>query len=233
MFRERSLRAAPLRGRPRCASTAGLFLARFVEPGSSAPTIVFVLLTLVHVVANWLAVRGLQLRSLNTNRAEVVIDAYLDDGRVLSPAEAAAAESLWPSSGWWSLRVWAASLVRRGRPRPPRLEMGCRLTELPDASVVEAAASGTTPPPFVAAAMVVGAHSVVRIAVWQGAAPCDEFAAAFTVRFFARARGRVRVCGRCTVSHTHTHTRCCFCAHTHGAGGLSAPGAHAWRASVS
>lgn len=172
---------------------AGLALAGYVEAGSSAPVIVFVLLTCVHVVANWMAVRGLQLRTLNTNRAEAVIEAFLEEGeRVLGPAEAAGVESLWPSSGWWGPRACLGALLHPSAwYHTPALAMGCRLTALPD-DAVTAAAAERPPARFVVAVEHGRARALVRVAISAAASPGDEFAAAFMVR--VRTPLRARVC---------------------------------------
>ncbi|EFJ48602.1 hypothetical protein VOLCADRAFT_90737 [Volvox carteri f. nagariensis] len=58
--------------------------------------LVFLGLTAVHVVANVAAMRVLLLTSLNTPRLELLVDRYLQDGRVLSPRAVSQLEDLTP-----------------------------------------------------------------------------------------------------------------------------------------
>jgi hypothetical protein len=76
---------------------------------------VFILLTLIHVWANWVGVCLLRLSSLNRERAELVLPPYMDRqaARVRPPAEMN--ESLVSST--WKIFV-------------PGLRLNCRLTEL-------------------------------------------------------------------------------------------------------
>ncbi len=60
---------------------AGIYTARALESASSprsATWLVFAALTLVHVYANYRAIAALQLRSLNAQRLETLVEDYIE-----------------------------------------------------------------------------------------------------------------------------------------------------------
>ncbi|CAK9096693.1 Protein root UVB sensitive 3 [Durusdinium trenchii] len=71
----------------------GLQLARVVDAHRELGFAVFVVLTVVHLVANWLAVRSLVLRDLNVGRLSAAFEAF-SDGAPLSPESINARERL-------------------------------------------------------------------------------------------------------------------------------------------
>lgn len=50
--------------------------------------ILFFLFTVLHLFANYKAVRSVVMETLNEARLSIILQQYLRDGRVLSPAEA-------------------------------------------------------------------------------------------------------------------------------------------------
>lgn len=60
---------------------AGIYTARALESAASPRTatwLVFVALTLVHVYANYRAIAALQLRSLNAQRLEALVEDFIE-----------------------------------------------------------------------------------------------------------------------------------------------------------
>ena len=57
--------------------------------------ITFIVLTVVHVVANYYAVKSLQLKTLNRERLNIVISHYLDESVVMTPAKVCNFENVW------------------------------------------------------------------------------------------------------------------------------------------
>jgi len=97
---------------------------------------VFAVLTLVHIVANVVAVRALHLRTVNAGRAAVLTTRFLFGAAGAaspSPADIATVDSILPLP--W--RVWESG---------PRVHMGARLSSLPhdlrDAMIVRVLAGG-------------------------------------------------------------------------------------------
>lgn len=82
---------------------AGLLVSLVLVPVVSdclwGTYLLFLLLTILHLYANYRAVRSVVMETLNQSRLTIVLEHYLLEGRVLSPAEANAAEPLLPGLG--------------------------------------------------------------------------------------------------------------------------------------
>ncbi|XP_053327684.1 RUS family member 1 [Spea bombifrons] len=82
---------------------AGLLVALFLVPLVSdslwATYLLFLLLTSLHLYANYRAVRSIVMETLNQSRLSIVLDYYLREGRILSPAAANRKEPLLPGLG--------------------------------------------------------------------------------------------------------------------------------------
>lgn len=64
----------------------------------------FILLTALHIYANYRAVRALVLETLNESRLQLVLKHFLQRGEVLEPASANQMEPLWTGDPTlWSL----------------------------------------------------------------------------------------------------------------------------------
>jgi hypothetical protein len=74
----------------------GLGLARLAAAHQGAAWSIFALLTILHVWANALAMRCLQLARLNPSRLDLLLENYCRCSKVLTPAEIAPLESLMP-----------------------------------------------------------------------------------------------------------------------------------------
>ncbi|KAM9305053.1 LOW QUALITY PROTEIN: RUS family member 1 [Gastrophryne carolinensis] len=61
--------------------------------------LLFVLLTSLHLYANYRAVRAVVMETLNQSRLSIVLGHFLQEGRILSPAEANVLEPLLPGLG--------------------------------------------------------------------------------------------------------------------------------------
>ncbi|GIM03613.1 hypothetical protein Vretimale_8344 [Volvox reticuliferus] len=84
---------------------AGMAVTRLLAAGESAAGsdaaaawawVVFLALTVLHLVANVVAMRVLLLTSMNMPRLELLLKRYLRDGQVLSPREVSSLEDLTP-----------------------------------------------------------------------------------------------------------------------------------------
>ncbi|KAF9878209.1 duf647 domain-containing protein [Colletotrichum karsti] len=71
----------------------GSIVVRYVESREAVFTLM-VILVFVHLGMNYLGVRCVQLNILNQQRATILFDAYLNGGKILSPAEVAAREAI-------------------------------------------------------------------------------------------------------------------------------------------
>lgn len=69
-------------------------LATFLS-GPSLSLGCFILLTALHIYANYRAVRALVLETLNESRLQLVLKHFLQRGEVLEPASANQMEPLW------------------------------------------------------------------------------------------------------------------------------------------
>uniref|UniRef100_D6RDS0 RUS family member 1 n=1 Tax=Mus musculus TaxID=10090 RepID=D6RDS0_MOUSE len=82
---------------------AGLLVSLLMLPlVSDCPSLslgCFVLLTALHIYANYRAVRALVLETLNESRLQLVLEHFLQRGEVLEPASANQMEPLW--TGFW------------------------------------------------------------------------------------------------------------------------------------
>ncbi|XP_075034812.1 RUS family member 1 [Mixophyes fleayi] len=83
---------------------AGLLISLLVIPlVSDSPWVtylLFVCLTSLHIYANYRAVRSIVMETLNQSRLSIVLEYFLREGRILSPAEANCREPLLPGLGW-------------------------------------------------------------------------------------------------------------------------------------
>ncbi|XP_063285198.1 RUS family member 1 isoform X2 [Pelobates fuscus] len=83
---------------------AGLLISLFLVPLVSdslwVTYLIFLLLTLLHLYANYRAVSSIVMETLNQSRLSIVLDYYLREGRILSPAEANPQEPLLPGLGF-------------------------------------------------------------------------------------------------------------------------------------
>ncbi|XP_063807769.1 RUS family member 1, partial [Pseudophryne corroboree] len=79
---------------------AGLLLSLLVVPLVSDSVwvtyLLFLLLTTLHLYANYRAVRSIVMETLNQSRLSIVLEHFLRDGRILTPAEANRREPLLP-----------------------------------------------------------------------------------------------------------------------------------------
>ncbi|KAI1337582.1 DUF647-domain-containing protein [Xylariaceae sp. FL0016] len=90
---------------------AGSLLVRLVQ-GRLAVWCWMALLVAAHLGTNYRAVRSVQMRTLNRQRATLVVREYLRSGRVLRPGQVAQREKILT---WWRPRVaYAASYPRQG-----------------------------------------------------------------------------------------------------------------------
>ncbi|CAH2308301.1 RUS1 family C16orf58 homolog isoform X1 [Pelobates cultripes] len=82
---------------------AGLLISLFLVPLVSdslwVTYLLFLLLTLLHLYANYRAVSSIVMETLNQSRLSIVLDYYLRERRILSPAEANPQEPLLPGLG--------------------------------------------------------------------------------------------------------------------------------------
>ncbi|KAM8962415.1 RUS family member 1-like [Pelodytes ibericus] len=82
---------------------AGLLVSLLLVPVVSGSVwvtyLLFILLTSLHLYANYRAVRSIVMETLNQSRLSIVLDHYLREGRVLSPSAANRMEPLLPGLG--------------------------------------------------------------------------------------------------------------------------------------
>ncbi|XP_044159106.1 RUS family member 1 [Bufo gargarizans] len=82
---------------------AGLLVSLVLVPMVSdsiwGTYLLFLLLTCLHLYANYRAVRSVVMETLNQSRLSIVLEHYLLEGRILSPAEANPKELLLPGLG--------------------------------------------------------------------------------------------------------------------------------------
>lgn len=76
-----------------------LLLVPLVSDSLWGTYLLFLLLTSLHLYANYRAVRSVVMETLNQSRLTIVLEHFLLEGRVLSPAEANAQEPLLPGLG--------------------------------------------------------------------------------------------------------------------------------------
>ena len=105
---------------------SGLLLASYFDVSPTTAWVAFLLLTVLHVFANWRAVSSLTLRTLNQNRCAVAVDAYISDlaldatgvavrpAKDLSPEAVVLQEPLWPAA-WWSYGFASSVLIALAR----------------------------------------------------------------------------------------------------------------------
>ncbi|XP_018431327.1 PREDICTED: RUS1 family protein C16orf58 homolog, partial [Nanorana parkeri] len=82
----------------------------------SVTYLLFLLLTSLHLYANYRAVRSVVMETLNRSRLSIILEHFLREGRILSPAEANGMEPLLPGLGSQvplSLGVPLTALVSR------------------------------------------------------------------------------------------------------------------------
>ncbi|XP_073402411.1 RUS family member 1 [Dendrobates tinctorius] len=82
---------------------AGLLISLLIVPLVSdsfwTTYLLFLLLTCLHLYANYRAVRSVIMETLNQSRLAIVLEHFLREGRILSPAEANPKEPLLPGLG--------------------------------------------------------------------------------------------------------------------------------------
>ncbi|KAK9857188.1 hypothetical protein WJX84_009504 [Apatococcus fuscideae] len=109
----------------------GMLLTRVAAGAPVLATLAFCLLTLLHVVANILAMRALQLQTINPHRLKMLLHAFLKEEKVPTPAEVAEQDVLLPPAvtDWWRC------MLRRPRPGL-NLMLGVPLQSLRSTSLV-------------------------------------------------------------------------------------------------
>ncbi|KAM5126174.1 RUS family member 1, partial [Mantella aurantiaca] len=82
---------------------AGLLISLLVVPLVAenlwVTYLLFLLLTSLHLYANYRAVRSVVMETLNQSRLNIILEHYLQEGRILRPAEANRMEPLLPGLG--------------------------------------------------------------------------------------------------------------------------------------
>jgi hypothetical protein len=78
----------------------GYAFLRAAATSVSAQWAVWVALTMLHIIANWRAMRCLHLTSLNGERLAILAAHFHVNGTILTPAQVAARESLLPLGKW-------------------------------------------------------------------------------------------------------------------------------------
>jgi hypothetical protein len=140
-----------------CGLVLGIWVANALEHQQLASWLIFVSLTALHVFANYRALAALKLRSLNRQRASLVIDEFLRTGKVSSPAQVAARERIF----------WFGAMAAGGS----RIELGASLDALAVASPAElsrAASQALEPDAYVLAPARQNAGSLA-VALREGA----------------------------------------------------------------
>ena len=88
----------------------GLLLTATLEPTRAQAWVAFLLLTALHVVANLRAVSALRFRTLNMNRADVVLSAFADAGfsavGAVGTTPTSVRAPLTPGAGWCHPCTW-------------------------------------------------------------------------------------------------------------------------------
>ncbi|KAH7436708.1 hypothetical protein KP509_05G032200 [Ceratopteris richardii] len=74
----------------------GMLLAKLTSGNTVAIWLCFLALTGFHMFANYKAVRCLRLTSLNKDRVKIILKTYLQNGKVLSPADVSTQEIVLP-----------------------------------------------------------------------------------------------------------------------------------------
>ncbi|KAG9464585.1 hypothetical protein GDO78_019692 [Eleutherodactylus coqui] len=90
-----------------------LVLVPLVSDSFWGTYLLFLFLTCLHLYANYRAVRSVVMETLNQSRLAIVLEYFLREGRILSPAEANPKEPLLPG-GWhpgaaWQMLAWGVS----------------------------------------------------------------------------------------------------------------------------
>jgi hypothetical protein len=93
--------------------------------------IIFWALTVFHVVANYIAVTSLSLRTLNMQRIWINMDQYILHKQVFSPDQAAKKESVFGYNEYWKLRDPKLGRIRK-------VKIGCEFSRVPvDKEVIQ------------------------------------------------------------------------------------------------
>eukprot|EP00079_Xenopus_tropicalis_P030575 XP_012826634.1 PREDICTED: RUS1 family protein C16orf58 homolog [Xenopus tropicalis] len=77
-----------------------LFLVPLVSDSMMATYLLFFLLTILHLYANYRAVRSVIMETLNQSRLSIVLHHYLKEGKILDPEAANLREPLLPGKTW-------------------------------------------------------------------------------------------------------------------------------------
>lgn len=108
----------------------GMLLARVTMGHSLAIWFSFLLLTIFHMYANYRAVRCLSLNTLNGERSSILLQNFMETGKVLSPQKVSTEEHILPL---W-LNPWSSQNFRH---LYKRIHLGVKVSSLSDADMME------------------------------------------------------------------------------------------------
>lgn len=108
----------------------GMLLARVTMGHSLAIWFSFLLLTIFHMYANYRAVRCLSLNTLNGERSSILLQNFMETGKVLSPQKVSTEEHILPL---W-LNPWSSQSFRH---LYKRIHLGVKVSSLSDADMME------------------------------------------------------------------------------------------------
>ena len=77
------------------AMLLGVAFTRVVGDGVVQINGAFIVLTAIHVITNYWAVKSLSLRTLNLERATILCRHFLEEGTILTPKQVSQKESVW------------------------------------------------------------------------------------------------------------------------------------------
>lgn len=108
----------------------GMLLARVTMGHSLAIWFSFLLLTIFHMYANYRAVRCLSLNTLNGERSSILLQNFMETGKVLSPQKVSTEEHILPL---W-LNPWSSQNFRH---LYKRIHLGVKVSSLSDTDMME------------------------------------------------------------------------------------------------
>ncbi|EKU19955.1 hypothetical protein NGA_2040500, partial [Nannochloropsis gaditana CCMP526] len=95
----------------------GMWFARVANQSPRRVWTAYTLLTVIHLTANYAAMRVLAFTSINRRRLNVLLTAFRENASVLSPAEVARRETIIVDVGRWRPpKLWTA-LFQKGKRR--------------------------------------------------------------------------------------------------------------------